>query len=198
MVDGPPREPSPALTASALLLQRAQAGDGAALASLVSLYLPRLRRWATGRLPAAARTLLDTEDVVQETVIAAVRQLDHLDLRDEGALQAYLRRALANRFIDAYRQSRHAPAYAALDSALPAPEPSPLELRIGAEALERYERAVERLAERDRQAIILRIEFCLSYEEIADALKTSGAGHARVVVSRALTRLAREMHHARG
>ena len=190
-------DPSPSAVNSADLLQRAQAGDDTALVSLIGLYLPRLRRWAQGRLPARARDALDTEDIVQETVIAAVRNLHRVEIRGEGALQAYLRKALANRFTDLYRRQQAYPAREALDSQVAAIGPSPLEAAIGAEALERYETALESLSERDRQAVILRIEMCAGYDEIAITLKTSDAGHARVIVSRALARLAREMRHGR-
>src|SRR5919106_2656264 len=95
-------------TTSAQLLERAKAGDRAALDALIRLYLPRLRRWARGRLPTGARGVLETEDIVQETAMRAVQQIDRLDLRAEGALQAYLRRVLKNRFIDLYRgEERH-------------------------------------------------------------------------------------------
>src|SRR4051812_20935327 len=89
---------------SADLLERSRAGDSAALGTLVELYLPRMRRWASGRLPVAARQLVDTEDIVQDTIIAALRNLDHVQIRDEGALQAYLRKALVNRVTDIYRK----------------------------------------------------------------------------------------------
>lgn len=36
---------------SLTLLERAQAGDRAALDPLIARYLPRLQRWASGRLP---------------------------------------------------------------------------------------------------------------------------------------------------
>ena len=179
------------------LLQRAQAGDDRALVSLIGLYLPRLRRWAQGRLPARARDALDTEDIVQETVIAAVRNLKHLDITGEGALQAYLRKALTNRFTDLYRRHYASPGREALDTQVPAVTPSPLEAAIGAEALDRYETALQTLTDRDRHAIMLRIEMCADYAEIARTLNVSGADHARVIVSRALARLAKEMRHAR-
>jgi RNA polymerase sigma-70 factor, ECF subfamily len=179
------------------LLRRAQAGDSSALVSLIGLYLPRLRRWAQGRLPARARDALDTEDIVQETIIAAVRNLHRVEIRGEGALQAYLRKALANRFTDLYRRHQGHPAREALNTQVPAITPSPLEAAIGAEAVERYDAALESLSERDRHAVILRIEMCADYDEIAVTLKTSSAGHARVIVSRALARLAREMRHGR-
>ena len=54
---------------SLALLERARAGDRQALETLTARYLPRLRRWASGRLPRWARDLADTEDLVQETVL---------------------------------------------------------------------------------------------------------------------------------
>jgi RNA polymerase sigma-70 factor (ECF subfamily) len=47
------------------LLSRAKGGDRAALGALMERYRPRLVRWASGRLPAYARSLLDTNDLVQ-------------------------------------------------------------------------------------------------------------------------------------
>lgn len=181
--------------ASADLLTRSRAGDSEAATMLVGVYLPRMRRWAKGRLPPAARELVDTEDVVQETLVAAIRNLDRIHLRTEGALQAYLRRALANRLTDAYRRYGAAPPRGALDSALPASGPSPLEEAIGHEALARYEHALGELAETDREAVILRIEMRCAYDEIAIALGKRTAAHARVAVSRALARLAQLMDH---
>ena len=191
MTEGPP------VTTSTDLLRRAQAGDQHALTELIQLYLPRLRAWARGRLPGAARDHVDTQDLVQDTMIAAVRNLGRIEIRGDGALQAYLRRSLANRITDLHRHAGRQPAVGALESGLPAKGPSPIEEAIGQEALARYERALERLGEHDRQAIILRIELCRSYEEIALTLGKSSAGHARVAVSRALTRLAGEMRHVR-
>lgn len=183
--------------ASAELLERARAGDESALNALLAAYLPRMRRWATGRLPGGARELLDTEDVVQETVIAALRHLDQMEVRGDGALQAYLRRALANRLTDLYRRQLHRPVRDEMATDLPARSPSPLEEAIGVEALERYERALARLSPHDREAIILRIEMCCGYDEVAAALQQSSAANARVAVSRALARLSREMRHER-
>ena len=49
------------------LIRRAQRGDREALEMVAARLVPRLRRWATGRLPRWARDLADTQDVVQET-----------------------------------------------------------------------------------------------------------------------------------
>jgi RNA polymerase sigma-70 factor, ECF subfamily len=184
---------STSITSSLLLLDRARAGDDAALEELLSRYLPRLRRWASGRLPPAARDLLDTEDVVQETLVKTVRNLGRIEVRDDGALQAYLRQALTNRLADAYRQSRRRANDTDVKSDLPANLPSPLEEAIGAEAVQRYEDGLARLKSSDREAVILRIELCYDYEEIARMTGKTGAASARVAVSRALARLSKEM-----
>lgn len=178
---------------SLALLERARAGDAAALDELLQRYLPRLRCWATGRLPAAARDLLDTADIVQETVVKAVRNLPHIEIRHDGALQAYLRQALTNRLRDAYRRANRRPSDTALKSDLPAESPSPLEHAIGEEAMQRYEEALARLKAKDREAIILRVELCYRYDEIAQMMSVASADAARVMVGRALARLSREM-----
>lgn len=184
-----PVESAPSL----LLLERARSGDDAALNELVQRYLPRMRRWATGRLSPAARGLLDTEDIVQETVVKTIRNIEHIDVQREGALQAYLREALRNRFSDAYRRVAWRGPEAAIESNLPALDPSPLEVAIGSETLARYDAALRRLKPEDREAVILRVELCYDYVEIAGLLGKSSPAAARVAVSRALARLAREM-----
>jgi len=175
------------------LLERARSGDEQALADLVARYLPRMRLWSHGQLPATARGLLETEDVVQETMIKAVRNLPAFEARGEGAFQAYLRQALRNRLADAYRGSRMHAADTAIDSGVPAPDPSPLDLAVGAQEMKRYEAALSRLKREDREVIILKIELCYSYPEIALMLNKSSAAVVRVAVSRALARLSREM-----
>lgn len=175
------------------LIERARAGDNGALEELVRRYLPRLRRWASGRLPKAARGMVDTEDIVQETMIKAVRNLGAADVLGDGALQAYLRQAVTNRLTDAYRGAVRRPSDTGLTSDLPAADASPLEQSIGAEALRRYEAALARLKAEDREAIVLRVELCYEYDEIAAMLAKSSAASARMAVSRALARLSREM-----
>ena len=134
------------------LLERARAGDRSALEALVARYLPRLRRWAGGRLPPWARDLADTQDLVQDTVIEAFKRIGHFKPVGDGALQAYLRQAVMNRIRTEIRRLRRRPAASALDTALVDPAPSPLEAAIGSKAVERYERALFRLAQEMRQA----------------------------------------------
>ena len=104
---------------SARLLQQAKSGDESAVNELLRRYLPRLRRWARGRLSPAARDLVDTDDIVQDTMIATLRNLGQLDFEREGALQAYLRGALNNRLIDAFRRAQRRPPQEPADSDIP-------------------------------------------------------------------------------
>jgi RNA polymerase sigma factor (sigma-70 family) len=185
-------EPSPG-EASLDLLERAKSGDVEALDTLVARYLPRLQRWARGRLPSWARDLADTQDLVQETVFKAFTQIDHFEMRGEGALQAYLRQALVNRIRSEIRRVSRKPHSEELDVQTEDAGPSPLEAAIGAEALERYEEALSQLRPEDREAIVGRIELGLTNEELAATLGKPTPNAARMAVERALFRLAKEM-----
>lgn len=111
-----PAASSLAAESSLQLLERARAGDRAALDLLVARYLPRLRRWATGRLPRWARDLADTEDLVQETVLQTLKRIDTFEPRNEGALHAYLRQGIVNRIRDEFRRARRRPGTTELDT----------------------------------------------------------------------------------
>lgn len=156
-------------------------------------YLPRLSRWASGRLPAWARDVADTDDLVQDTLVRSVANLNHFEARGEGALQAYLRGAVMNRIRDEIRRRTRLPQQGPLDSAIPAKSQSPLEAAIGAETLAKYDRALERLDPETREAVIARIEMGCSYAEVAELMGKSSPDAARMMVSRALVRLAEEM-----
>ncbi len=175
------------------LLARAQSGDDEALNGLLARYLPRLTRWASGRLPAGMRTMLDTNDLVQDALINALRNLTSLEIRSEGTLQAYLRRAVNNRIIDLYRRASRRPQRDELPEDAPASGASPLEAAIGAEALDAYERALDALSADDREAIVLRVELGFDFPEVARQLGKPSADAARMAVTRAIARLADQM-----
>lgn len=178
---------------SFVLLQRVRTGDATALNELCARYLPRLQRWAHGRLPTWARGALDTHDIVQDTFAQVVQRIEEFEPRHEGAFQAYLRQALLNRVRDEVRRARRKSPAETLDNKSPATDPSPLEEAIGQETLERYEAALQRLRPEDREAIILRIEMGYAYADVAEALRKPSVAAAHMAVSRALVRLAEEM-----
>ncbi|OLE83872.1 MAG: hypothetical protein AUF76_05175 [Acidobacteria bacterium 13_1_20CM_2_65_9] len=175
------------------LVERVKSGDRKALDQLCSRFLPALRRWASGRLPRWTRDVMDTDDLVQETVVRAMNRMGTFESRHEGALQAYLRQAVVNRIRDEVRRATRAPASAELDENLSDRAASPLEQAIGHEAIERYEAALAQLKPEEREAIVARIEMECSYQEVAQALGKPSADAARMTVSRALLRLAEEM-----
>ena len=154
-------------------------------------YQPRLVRWATGRLPSYARSLLDTSDLVQETLIRTIERLG--DIQSDGAFEGYVRRAVLNRIQDQVRWARKREASSEPPESLIAPTPSPLELAIGADLAERYDRALEQLTEEERQLIHLRIELDFDHREIAAIVGRTTPDAARMAFQRALRRLAEIM-----
>jgi RNA polymerase sigma-70 factor (ECF subfamily) len=178
------------------LVVRAQAGDDRAMNELMSRYLPRLERWASGRLPRYARSLLDTGDLVQETLLRVVQGLRQQEA-GPGFFQAYVRQAVLNRIRDQIRWARRRTGSIEVPESLPDLRPSPLEQAIGADVLARYERALEALTDDERQFVHLRIELDFEYDEIAAVMGRPSRDAARMSVRRALTKMAEIMGHER-
>lgn len=190
-VEPPPHE------ATIDLLVRFRGGDTRALDDLLRRNLAPLRRWASGRLPRGARDRGDTQDIVQETVLASLPHLANLEYRGEGAVQAYLRGALMNRIRNEYRRVSTRPLAETVDTAIEHRGPSPLEHAIGRDGVEDYEQALAALDEPDRQLVILRLELGLGFAEIAAATDRPSSDAARMATSRAIFRLAQGMRHGK-
>lgn len=201
IVGTPPVRPAtaaPEAEATIDLVQLARKGDQAAIEALFTRYEARLRRWAHGRLPAQARGALDTQDLVQDTLVRVFRKLQDFEPRHPGAFRDYVWTTLWNAVRDIARSSKRRGPVDALDELdLPTADPSPLEEAVGRETLERYEAAMDRLRPEEREALVARIEFGLSHAEVAEALGKPSAAAAHMAVSRALMRLAEEMAHDR-
>jgi RNA polymerase sigma factor (sigma-70 family) len=184
----------PAAESTADLFDLVRRGDAAARNRLLARYLPVLKTWAHGRLPTGARDLVDTDDLVQVTLVRTLNHLEGFEPRHEGAFLAYLRRALLNQIRDEIRKMKRRPERGALEDDFPDSSPSPLEQAIGSEAAERYESALARLPKDYQEAVLLRIEFGYTYDQMAEALGRPTSNAARLLVSRALVRLAKEMN----
>jgi len=194
--DGPEanREDAADLTSTIELLDRYKRGDNEAISLLVERSLPPLKRWARGRLPDWARNLAETQDLIQDAVIRAIPHLKHFEARHPGALQAYLRQAIANHIRDEIRKVNSRPPIGGdLPESKVDPGPSPLERAIGRERLDRYDAALAKLRPVEREAIVARLELQQSYEEVALALGKPSADAARMVVARAVKNLIRAM-----
>jgi len=192
----PARLPLSAASSFDLVL-RANAGEQDALEALCARYLPRLQRWAHGRIPPAARSALQTHDLVQDTLIKVVERLPSFQPRHEGAFQGYVHTALWNRIRDIARQYQRTGAPNPLDTEMAGKEDSPLDQALGHETLERYEAALDRLRPEEKELIIARIEMGLPHAEIVVMFDKPSVAAVHMAISRALVRLAEEMAHER-
>ena len=181
------------LESTASLLARVRENEPQARDRLVRRYLPILRRWARGRVPTPARDLVDTDDLVQVTLLRALDRVDSFEPRREGAFLAYLLQILRNQIRDQGRRAGRRPQTEEAGEAIVEPGASPLEQAIAGELLERYEAAIAQLPERQREAVVLRIELGFTYEQIAEATEHPSTDAARMFVARTLVRLSELM-----
>ena len=188
-----PHEPDGDEEATSDLLDRARAGDEAALNRLFERHLPPLRRWASGKLPRWARDIADTTDLIQETILETLKRLDTFQYRGDGALQAYLRQGVVNRIRNELRKLAIRGTHRQLESAVPDEGTSPLEAAIRQQTLERYDAVLQQLTSDEREAVVSRLEFGLSYGEIAAVLGKPSPDAARMLVVRSLVKLAEGM-----
>ncbi len=183
---------APPLVSTATLMRRLHDGDDAARAALLERCVPLLRRWARGRMPDAVRGPADTDDLVQTTVMRTLDRLDHLEPGETGSLLSYMRQVLLNAIRDELRRNDRRPGHTPLgdgtgeitEIAGPLRDPT---------VVAAYERALAELSPALRDAVVLRVEFGMTFPEIAAELELASANTARMRVSRALAELAERM-----
>ncbi|WP_223789742.1 RNA polymerase sigma factor [Marinicella meishanensis] len=182
---------------TATLLRKVKQGDDDAKERLFAIYLPLLTRWAHGRLPAHARSLSETADMVQLTLFKALQKLPEFEHRGEGAFLAYLRQVLLNSVRKEIQKQQRRHKLAPMDSEQEVrdAEPSVLDQVMGQRLMAAYESALQQLSERDREAVILRLELDFSFPEIAEAMDLNSANAARMLVTRSFDKLASHMPH---
>jgi RNA polymerase sigma factor (sigma-70 family) len=185
------------LESTQVLVDRARTGDGAALEVIVRRYRPALMRFAHGRLPMAARGMVDTGDMVQLAVIRTLDRLDRFEPTFRGSLLVYLRRAVLNQIRDEIRRAERRPPIDPLSHKVADPGGDPLEQAISRDVLERYEAALVELPADQQEAFLMRIEMGCSYREIADALGRPSTESARMLVRRAIQTMARRLRRVR-
>ena len=137
--------------------------------------------------------MADTPDLVQESLVQVFKKMEGFEHRGEGAFHAYLRQAVMNRIRNELRAAKRRPEAVGLDEGQQDDGLSPLEAAIGVEAVERYEAALQRLREEERELIVARVELGLTYTELADTTGKPSADAARMAVTRALVRLVEAM-----
>lgn len=180
------------------LIHRVQGGDEQARDALLRRYYTRLTRVAHGRLPSAARGLNETSDLVQNTFSRALNGLNRFEPRREGAFFAWLKTIMKSELLDQLRRARRRPAGESAPDDMLADGRTPIEDVISVESMELYERALAELPPAKRHAVILRLEYGMSYAEIAKALGGSKANAMRMTIQRALEQVARRMRELAG
>lgn len=181
---------------TAILVERAKAGDSSAVNALFERHRIVLSRWAHGRLPRGMRDLKDTDDLVQEAMHRALRRVERFEPRRQGSFLAYLCQIVTNLIRDEVRRHRTRPQREELPEDFRDGSPTPVEDAIGNDTHRLYQRALGRLPEDQRKAVLMRVELGLSYREISEELGRPTTDAARVLVSRGLERLSREMNEA--
>jgi RNA polymerase sigma-70 factor (ECF subfamily) len=189
-----------------LLLDQARRGDPAAVEQLLARHREPVRRMISLRLDPAIAARVDASDVVQDVLLEASRRLDDY-LRDPAMpFFLWLRHIARDHVIDAHRRHRQAqrrgvdreqpliPAGLAQHSSVQLAaqlcdqELTPASAAVQQELERRLHAAMARLADDDREVILMRHFENLSNQQVAaDLGLTEAAASMRYL--RALRRL---------
>jgi RNA polymerase sigma-70 factor (ECF subfamily) len=181
-------------TSTQELVRRFQTGHQESLERLWSRYLPRLKRWAHGRLPRGGRSAASTDDLIQDAFVRSLAHLRTLEPRSPHGVFAYLRMIIMNQVRDYARQTKRRPVGEELHEAHAVDAgPSALDQVVGQETMDRYTRALATLAEEDQDIILAFVELRLKDKELAELFQKPSPDAARMARNRAVARLARAM-----
>ena len=158
-------EPRKPLSEESVNIQRAQAGQREAFTLLVNQYWDRLYRW----LYHLTHHQHTAEDLAQEAFLKAYARLN--TFRVGSNFQAWIFRIAYNAFLNQRRVANRSKQ--PLPEEVAANEPGPDEHALSRESMQLLARAVSRLPNEFRAALLLRIEEGLSFREIADVLETT-------------------------
>jgi RNA polymerase sigma-70 factor (ECF subfamily) len=172
------------------LVEQAAAGDPAAVDALCGRLQSRLAAWARGRLPPYARDLIDTDDLVQATMVRSLRRLPLLEDRGAGSFLRYLRTGILNGIRNEIKRAKRRGAHVELNPDIPYPARTAIEEMLRREDEERYVEALSKLKPKEQDLVIARIELQMSSQEIADYTGSPTADAARTAARRAILKLA--------
>lgn len=152
-------------------VQRARAGDEASFAALVEAYQTPIYNLCYRMLGEAG----EAEDAAQETFLRAYSQLASYD--PSRPFKTWLFSIANHHCIDRLRKRRltwlsledDLPPHPALQEQAPGPE----DASVRREQTEALQALLARLAPDDRSVVVMRYWYDLSYEEIADATRTT-------------------------
>jgi RNA polymerase sigma-70 factor (ECF subfamily) len=190
------------------LLDAVRQGDQAAQGQVLLRYQAWMRLLARMQIDSQFHGKFGESDIVQQTMLEAIRALPHFRGRTEGELLAWLRQVLAHVLAHEVRRYRGtqqrdvarevsleqslAESSLRLRNVLPAPGSSPSRQADRHEQEVLLAEVLSRLPADYREVIILRNLQGLSHEEVA-ARMNRGVGAVRMLWVRALARLRTEL-----
>jgi RNA polymerase sigma factor (sigma-70 family) len=170
------------------LIARARTGDNQAWGDLYREFAPAIFRFCRRALPSKE----DAEDATMEIFMKLREKLMQYD--PTRSFSAWLYRVAANHCWDMLRRrkARHDKDMDDIDELpLETPEPNQLERLIEERNSEEVRKALSKMGERARMALVMRYYSDMSYDEIADAL-----GVRRPFVGVVLLRARHELRQA--
>ena len=183
------------------LVALAKEGDEAAANQLCSVYGERVRRIVRLRLDHKLRSKLDSVDVVQDALMLALDGLEDFTYRNEGDFLRWLAKIAENRLRDildrfhADKRDVHKEIpfkkegrSTEVGAAGPMRTTTPSVIACKKEAMDRLEKALDKLKPEYKEVIVLKRIEGLSHAEIADRLGKN-AGAVRMLLARAMAAL---------
>jgi RNA polymerase sigma-70 factor (ECF subfamily) len=168
-------------------------GDQDAVARLLAYLRPLVVRYCRGRFGGQERSFGSADDVAQEVCVAILKSLP--SYRDQGRpFLAFVYGIAQHKVADAHRataRNRAEPVADLPESAAPG-EAGPEASMLRVELNEQMSRLLEKLPEKQREIVLLRVVVGLSSEETAEAVGST-PGAVRVSQHRALARLRQEL-----
>ena len=185
------------LTETFTLVRQAKSGENEALGRLFNRYYERVRKIARLRLGEKLRGVLDSDDILQETFIGAIKTFDRFEMRDEASMINWLARiaeraiiAAANHFSAAKRAQEKQVRIDADDSQdrglqVPDNRRGPGTSVEEKEQERIIEECISELPEDYRELIVLKDYLDYGWEEVAREHSRPSADAARMMHAKA-------------
>jgi RNA polymerase sigma factor (sigma-70 family) len=139
-------------------------------------------------IPAHLRVLHDVDDIVMRVIERVDPKLTTFEYEREGIFLRYLR-VVTRRYIISITRSR-APATEELPPDARAPGWNPEQEAIRRDQRRAFQRALAILNPRQREAVVMRLEYRFTYEEIARELDLANENATRMMIQRAMLKIA--------
>lgn len=188
----------------AQLLARARAGDEEARATLFERYGPRVADIVHVRMRAFLRGHAQSGDLVQMTLLEALRRLDSFELRGRTSFVRWLARLVESELCNTFDHLTRAKRDVRRNVGLEAPthhgdEPGPAlsdpgqwtpsHVLMADERTEIVRACIAALPERYREVILMREYEDTDWDEVREVLGVATENAARMVHLRAITKL---------